>query len=786
MNKAKAGAARRALGIAAIWLAMLALAAIYTDRDAYTYRYDEFELPMIWESRQEAADKQAEADRKMETERQEAAARSAAGIWGREDIYDGAPDMLPARTDEPGLNLMWGGYEVRIDYVSDAPIDVSVAAVGRQPFVRGGQTTLPAAPQGNRADMSFTLLGAAPGVMLAGDLPEGAQVTNVTVRKAGPRLIDADLAAYAALLGAVLTALYVLSWDERSGSRERRRDAMILVLAALFASLPSLWYGMLDGHDLYFHLNRIEGIAAGLRAGEFPVRIHSMTLLGYGYAAPQFYPELFLYIPALLRNLGVSLVGCVSVFQMLTNLAAAIVCYASARHLFASRRIAVGAAVLYTLCVDRVVNLYVRGSLGESTAMVFFPLLAAALVDVLAGDERRWPLLTLGMFGVFMSHLLSTLFAAAFCALAAVLCAGRLLREPKRILAIVKAAALMVVCSLWFLIPFLQYNADGISTNVLFDSSRNVYVLGSLMIPFSGNITGVLQADEDFAYHVGVVPGTAILAGCALAIVRLYAQGGVLRARLSLESEKGRDKLTAALIAVGAVALLCSTEFFPWSWAVSARRPISTLAMQIQFPWRLAAIASPLLALAAAYGYLKDERHAAAGMAALTVLSVVLCGYTMTAYLQGNRMYKADFYCDTRIGQYEYTYVGTEKGALEAGRITCADAPVTLLDYDRSGSSLYARFTVDEPYVYYELPMLYYPGYRATVNGEESTVSRGTNNVLRVYNMNRAEEVEVRVWFESPRAWLFAQGASLLGAAGLIALLLRLRGRNLCGKKRAA
>ena len=37
-----------------------------------------------------------------------------------------------------------------------------------------------------------------------------------------------------------------------------------------------------------------------------------------------------------------------------------------------SRRVAVGASVLYTLCIYRLVNVYTRATLGESLAMVFF------------------------------------------------------------------------------------------------------------------------------------------------------------------------------------------------------------------------------------------------------------------------------------------------------------------------------------------------------------------------------------------------------------------------------
>ena len=769
----------RAFSVAALWLALIALVFVYTDPREYSWDYTGGDVSLIWESEAQAAAAQEAASEWVQAQRQVLEEHIAQGIWEESDDYlEEVNRLLPARTDGPGLNLMRGAYEVTINYVSDAPVDLWVAAAGRQAFVQNGSVSLPAAPQGGKSEMTFTLTGSAPGVLLAGDLPEGAQIASVRVHKAGAGVFSRDLAAYALLAGVVLTVLLALSWDEREIGRLRRRDAMILVCAALFASMPSLWYGMLSGragHDLFFHLNRIEGIAAGLRAGEFPVRIHSTTLLGYGYAAPEFYPELTMYLPAALRCLGASLATCVRVFQMVVNLAAAWAAYACARRLFDSRRIAVGAAVLYTLSIDRVVNLYTRGSLGESAAMVFLPVVVMGLADVLLGDERRWPVLTLGMLGVFMSHLLSTLFAAGLCALAALLCAGRLLREPRRILAIVKAAALTAVCSLGFLIPFFDYSAQGINTNVTVESWRNVLTLGSLLVTFAGNIAGMDAPDEDFAYHVGLIPGVALLAGCALLLIKGYARGGAPRARASLETDEGREKLANALLALGFAALLCATPFFPWKWLGAMRRPISTIIMQMQFPWRLVGIATPMLAMAAAYGYLREERFAAAGIAALGILSVLLCGYTLTAYLQGNTPYDADFFCDTRIGQYEYTYTGTQKGALEAGLFRAGDEPTQPLEYEREGTTLRVKLDTGTAHSHIEVPLLYYPGYRATVNGQQTELTRGNNNVMRVYNPNRDSVLEIDIRYEEPVSWRVAELAS---AAGMLLLAALVRGRR--------
>ena len=568
---------------------------------------------------------------------------------------------------------------------------------------------------------------------------------------------------------AVLTVLLVLSWDTSARGRMRRRDALMVLGAAAFSCMPLLWGGVFDGHDMLFHLNRIEGIASGLRCGQFPVRIHASTLLGYGYAASEFYPELFLYIPAILRNMGVSLCASVRVFEAGINLLAALSCYVSAKAVFDSRRTAVGASVLYTLCVYRLVNLYTRATLGESLAMIFFPLIIWSLYEVLRRDDGKWPLLALGMTGVCMSHLLSTLFSVLFCAIAAAFSLPKLMREKRRFLAILKAAAITVLCCVWFYVPMMQYTADGISTSVVLNSSEYVHRPGSFLVGFAGDVKA--DAPEDFAYTIGVVPGLALLIGCALLLARRYAAG---RAEMKTEN----DRLALGLLALGALALGLSTDFFPWRTLCSIRKPFSTFFMQIQFPWRFVGMAVPMLSAAAAWGYLREEKDAKTGMAALIALCVVFSGYTMQTMVQRLPELEKETYTDTRIGQFEYTYPCTEKTALKVGDVRTSQPGVcNVLSYEKRGTELTATVQLEGEAAYIELPLLYYPGYRAEIDGQAQTVARGTNNMVRVYGLSSGERGTVHVWYQPPTAWLIAQGASALGALLLAASLRRMRRR---------
>lgn len=754
--------AKKLVSVAALWLALAALVFIYTDRDEYTWRYEEDTLSQILIGGEEAERSEQHYQDAMAKEQQAAQARTEAGLWGT-GTYDVEP-FLPAQGEDGGLNLPWGDYDVTVEY--DSPVDMELRAVsaGRQTFIQNGAWRL-AAGAGTSV-YRFTLTDSTSGLLIAGDLAEGAEIQSITVHKAGAGIFSADLAAYAALLGAVLTVLLVLSWDTSARGRMRRRDALMVLGAAAFSCMPLLWGGVFDGHDMLFHLNRIEGIASGLRCGQFPVRIHASTLLGYGYAASEFYPELFLYIPAILRNMGVSLCASVRVFEAGINLLAALSCYVSAKAIFDSRRAAVGASVLYTLCVYRLVNLYTRATLGESLAMIFFPLIIWSLYEVLRRDDGKWPLLALGMTGVCMSHLLSTLFSVLFCAIAAAFSLPKLMREKRRFLAILKAAAITVLCCVWFYVPMMQYSGDGVSTSVVLDAQENVLQPGGFFVAFAGDMNADIP--EDFAYTIGVVPGLALLVGCALLLVRRYAQGKA--------AMDGKDRAALALCALGVVALLGATNAFPWEWVCSLRRPFSTFFKQIQFPWRLVGVAVPLLSMAAAWGYLKDDRHASAGAAVIVALCAACSGYTMQCMVQRTPVLDKETFTDTRISQFEYTYVGTEKTALKPGdiRVGGAEGAYSVLEMTKRGTNLTAVIEMDGG-AYIEFPLLYYPGYQAAVNGIPCKVARGTNNMLRVYGTASGQTATVDISFKPPMAWVAAQSVSLLGLALLILSLRRMK-----------
>ena len=104
----------------------------------------------------------------------------------------------------------------------------------------------------------------------------------------GKNLLSRAFLALLALDAVLLYARFVRRRGDDADFRKKRAAAAAVLFFAVIASLPLFvdYLPFVPDHDHMFHLIRIEGIADGLKNGEFPVRLHSETLSGYGYAAP--------------------------------------------------------------------------------------------------------------------------------------------------------------------------------------------------------------------------------------------------------------------------------------------------------------------------------------------------------------------------------------------------------------------------------------------------------------------------------------------------------------------
>ena len=561
----------------------------------------------------------------------------------------------------------------------------------------------------------------------------------------------------------------------RSTDAEPKKK-MASLLALLAITLLTFWPmltdgGGLGGHDWIFHLSRIEGIANGLREGQFPVRIYTQAKDGYGYASPMFYGEILLYFPAVLRLLGVSVQQAYHIYAFGVLFLTAYVAFYALRQIFGSRRVALAGSALYMLAPYHLHNIYTRMAVGEYAAQAFLLLIPAALC-LLYGTEKptrqqarkAWRQLVLAFTMLLQTHLLTlelvTLLTALFC-----LC--RLRRTfTKRVFATWAAAAGTVVAlNAWFLVPMLTLMLTG-DYDVLKGMSR---VDALNLQKWGTTIPGLMGLDSE-AQGVGL----ALFLGAACFLLCCLA---------GKEMTDRERRLGLWGAGIGALNCFMSTSLFPWSELLNVP-VLGSMLLKVQFPWRCMTLAVPALLLASCCALSYLQRRAAAKTmgavllaAALTSVMLFYSGYLPTAntkyYGDGSQLvYANDF---TNVGWY-YDGLYLPRELIETWDGYAEGEPVTTVNVEsitreKGVTTLTCTETTGQDQ-HAELPLVYYPGY--TVVEGPGTAFKTVNGLVGV-TVPANYTGTIRVAFREPKRWLLADGVSVVTTAALVVLALRKR-----------
>lgn len=674
---------------------------------------------------------------------------------GNKSYYLIGGDTYGILNKGPGFSLPKGTYKIRVTIDCDGDNLLRIKS-SNNVAVYPQELVLPAQSWENW--LSFELKEDARDVELMIDFQQGNYL-----RLHGFDLIMKDKrdGTWMLTLGLLLCAvLYILNMKGIL-TKEGWARLMLIGAAVFCASVPALRENLYGGHDTLFHQMRLQNVADALRSGQFPVRMGGYGYNGYGSAVSIFYPDVFLYVPALMMITGATVQCAVRAYIMAMNAVSAAAMYGCAKRIFTSKTAGTCASILYILSSYRLLDIYMRDALGEYTAMAMLPLFVLGMWEVVFGDAARWKTLALGAAAVFMSHMLSTVMCVVFAGLFVLLGIGRIVRE-RRFAAIFKAALATAALCLFILVPLLDYTMQGIGDSGTFATSVS---------------QNTLQMTEVFVTENGWQKGL----GWPLVL------GLVVLAYAAILGRGEKKKLYVALLfaGLGAAAALATTDLLPWTKIESVSRGMINY---LQFPWRLMAFADVLIAIGAGYGAAcLAEGKGQKELVSLAVLVVcVLCtwpqieGYAIQNEEQpkfglryADPYFRWKSYTSTITGSYlEYALPDSDLNATVDQAVQLyGDAQIER--YEKVGTEITASVSAKEE-TKLSLPLFAFDGYRAQIDGKELPISVGENNRLTVL-LPAGIQGELRVWFAGKALWRLAEGVSLCAALVLSGLGIRRR-----------
>ena len=477
---------------------------------------------------------------------------------------------------------------------------------------------------------------------------------------------------------------------------------VILLIVTGITLIPMLSSKVIRGDDYFFHLLRIEDIKNGLNYGHFPVNIMPETLFGYGYGNGLFYPDLLLYFPALIRKLGVSLVDSYKIFMSCCTIFATFTMYFSTKRILKSSNKALYIAIFYVFAQYKITDLYTRAAVGEYMAFIFIPIIILGTYELLYKDYKKWYILTIGMSGIVLSHLLSVFIVSIMCGLIYLLSIGRLIKEPKRILYSIIAAVTTLLLTSYTLVPIIEQMTS---------SKFSVQEVSPFAYKNASTISQILTDGSWMLYSIGYIL-------MFVSIIYIFVP------------MKRKNRFVTICFIAGVIAFLLTLKT-PVLHLICEKIKIYN---NIQFAWRLNLIATPLLCIA--LGYSVDELmpkkiNKTIIVLLITVISVVSLISTVE-FLENKRVIDVDFsnYIKTHgsdIGMGEYLPDGaTTKKLKERGPVvTSNDKKFTYTNYKKKGTLINLDYKVSKDNSYIELPLLYYKGYSYKITSKDGQVEKG-------------------------------------------------------------
>lgn len=549
-----------------------------------------------------------------------------------------------------------------------------------------------------------------------------------------------------ALLAAALCALYML---ERSGylTPERKKILLVIGLAVLVASIPALRENLNTGHDSEFHRSKLRDLALRIEQGQLSQRLGGYMFNSYGSAASIFYPELWLFAPALMMVGGATIQFALSFLYIAINAVSGLNMYLCVKRIFKSRTAATCSAVLYVLASYRLTDLHVRCAIGETPAMAMFPLFVLGLWEVIFGDRERWPVLSIGAMCVFQSHMISTGLAAVLAVAAGVCFSVKIVREG-RVLPIAKAAAVTVLMGLFYLVPFLDYGLHGITAEVYMCNPVE-WALSPIQL---------FAPDPDFPRSIG----TALLIACAIALFTMAGRRG------------DKERFARICLFVGAACCFGATSLFPWEMI----RKLTLYAVDyLQFPWRLMILADVFLCIAGGYGLSllagENKKAKEALMAAVLAMCVLASNTQIMNAVTDNDYYRFWKSNTDALLTYEgYQLPGTDLSDTLDYTVHLSEG-VEMEAYAKRGTNVTAQIRAGQEGSV-SLPLFAFDGYEVTIDGKETAYTVGENNRLTVH-LPAGTQGELRVRFAGKLLWRIADGVSLVTALALAVYVIRKR-----------
>lgn len=483
---------------------------------------------------------------------------------------------------------------------------------------------------------------------------------------------------------------------------------MLVLLPAVVAALPLFGQRFIPTHDGEYHIIRFYEFEKMLRAGYFFPRWAPGLNSGYGVPLFTFFYPLPNYFGALFHSLGWSYPDALKATLAFGYLSSIVFCFLWLRKLFNEFAATIG-AIIFSFTPYWFVDIYIRGSVGEVLAILFFFI---ALVTI---EYKRYTYLSFAVAFIILGHNILSMIFVPFVLVYSF--------AKSRVWPWI--GGLGIGLSAYFWLPALAERefVTGLNSAAYRD---HFPLLAQLLIPSWGTgLSGSGYELAEMSYQIGVVPLLVFFIGLVFFL---------------------RERDTAHKKLIFRVLFIVSCAIFLMLGSSNIVWEVVTPLQLLQYPWRLLSVLLPSVAIVGAYVATRIHKLFAIGLVLFAIVFALGYSRPVTYEPRGDTYYlfRPNFIDGTSSLGNSFGSIWSpwkETRPLHRLEILIGDIAITsrkeaFLDYQ------YEIDVADTGEV--RLNILYYPGWEAYVDNIQQEINYQLDGTIRLKVPKGRHVVEMR------------------------------------------
>jgi len=485
-----------------------------------------------------------------------------------------------------------------------------------------------------------------------------------------------------------------------------RRIGLISLFSLLISApiiLPFFHTGYFPTHDGEWAVVRLADMFRMLRDFQIPARYSGELNFGYGYPLFNFAYPFPYYLGIAIHFLGFGFVNTIKIIFAGSVIFSAFFMFLASRNLWKNTWAGIISAIMYIYLPYRMVDLYVRGSIGESLSFALFPLLFYLSVKLI----KKSSVLLISSIAFVTGALIMThnIMAVLFMPIFIVFSLSQIILKKRRaIKPFVISIVLSFGLSAFFWVPAIFEKSNILLSQIpIADRSLYFATLKQFIFPKWGY--GVPTDPAGFSYQLGL----AHLAAFAFAILSLLFS--LIKNKRYLKEHFMKITSILTIITVFFVFLLFKPSDFLW-------RNIPFLS-EINYPWITLGILGFLVSLLAGSLFKHTlGKYVAVSLVIISVFTVLPYAKPEYYFNKGDDYYLTNDATTTSSNELMPLWVKKFTFQRPAKKVEIAEGAGTVSNTSYNSKKIIFDVLAKEN-TKIRINTIYYPGWKAYIDNKE-------------------------------------------------------------------